>query len=190
MEDRPAGVFTREILRSRGVDVEGLAFVPVGASDKVRAIAQTTKERGGELPFRGVGVLDGDQKSNGASIGCLHLPGTQAPERVVFLGIIARGIDALARRLDQPSTKISDVLNSAVTLPSHHEWIRYAAKRLGVDDGLLWSSMCLAWIKECSDVEELKSFSGEIEKLRGQIFPATLDDSPLESSRQSSLPLP
>ena len=94
------------------------------------------------FPRPSVVFLDGDQD---VSDGCLLLPGGEAPERVVFDGIVAVGTDGVAVRLGRSAAEISDACSSAKLLQNHHEWVKFAADRLSVTGNALWQAMCAEW---------------------------------------------
>jgi energy-coupling factor transporter ATP-binding protein EcfA2 len=91
--------------------------------------------------------LDGDQLQ---VPGCVLLPGSHAPERVVFSEL--RTIPEWGRvhaRIGRRQSDTQEVLDSAFTLPDHHDWIVQAADHLNVNRHVLWHALVLSWVTEC-----------------------------------------
>lgn len=90
--------------------------------------------------------LDADQ---GESVGCLTLPGDEAPERVVFDALREVRWANVADRLKRPFPDVDDACSQAVLLADHHEWIKYASNKLIVGTDQLWQVMCSEWAANC-----------------------------------------
>jgi len=90
--------------------------------------------------------LDGDL---GPSPGCISLPGEDSPERVVFDALRGRNWQNLSERTGRKFSETADACMKAMTLPDHHEWIRYAADKLVLGGDVLRQAMCAEWATNC-----------------------------------------
>jgi len=86
--------------------------------------------------------LDGDQ---GEAIGCLLLPGGDAPERVVFNDLKEVNWRYLWTRVNRDISDVADGCERAMTLENHHDWVNSAANHLRCGGDVLWSAMCGEW---------------------------------------------
>ncbi|RJX36265.1 MAG: ATP-binding cassette domain-containing protein [Desulfurivibrio sp.] len=88
LEDREAETLLREILASSEVTAKLLHRIdmsPVGPSNVVAMLGSLAKA--GKLPYKAVAVVDGDHPDQN----CLSLPGTLAPEQMVYTDLKAKG---------------------------------------------------------------------------------------------------
>ncbi len=90
--------------------------------------------------------LDGDQ---GTSLGCMNLPGEDAPEIVVFEALRSQNWLRLPDRIKRLFTDVDDACRQAMMLGDHHEWIKYAANKLVVGSDTLWQAMASEWAANC-----------------------------------------
>ncbi|MHB8495146.1 MAG: ATP-dependent nuclease, partial [Casimicrobiaceae bacterium] len=120
VEDRSAQVWVREII-ARHPDgqmiMSRIGVSPVGPANVVAMMGKLASE--GKLPQPGLGVLDGDQPP---ADGCERLPGTDAPEQVVFLGLRARNWGSLHERFGIGAGDLHTYLEDAVLTPDYHRW--------------------------------------------------------------------
>lgn len=125
--------------------------IPYGASNVGRALGSMVNTN--RFPRPSVVFLDGDQEP---SDGCFLLPGSDAPERVIFEGVRNNGVDGLATRLSRSPSDVADACTAAMLIGDHHEWIRMAADRLTVTGDVLWQGMCSEWCKHFSPIQANK----------------------------------
>jgi predicted ATPase len=146
MEDERAATMINEIVaKSKQRDlILRYQTIPYGAANVGRALGMMAKEK--RFPRPSIVFLDGDQAS---SDGCSLLPGGDAPERVVFEGLCAKGLDGVANRISRYASDVSDAANAAMLLSDHHEWVRFAADRLAIPGNLMWQRMCAEWCVRC-----------------------------------------
>jgi predicted ATPase len=155
-EDIRSADLLREIIISQDRDLIGrVQFVPFGAASVGRALGQMLNN----FPRPSLVFLDGDQSS---SVGCFLLPGGDAPERVVFEGLLTKNWSGVAERLSRSPSDVIDACTSAMTLAAHHDWVRYAADRLVVGSNVLWQSLCSEWSKQCMKEAEAKTIVDSI----------------------------
>jgi hypothetical protein len=116
------------------------SIIPYGAANLGVALGQMVQARRFRRPTRV--FLDGDQ---GEAVGCIVLPGGDAPERVVFNSLKNHSYRNLWTRIGRDISGVTDACNSAMTLTDHHEWVRMAANQLMCGGEALWSAMCAEW---------------------------------------------
>jgi hypothetical protein len=125
----------------------------VGPSDIVEILGKLSTQS--RLPVKSLGVLDADKP---IKTGCILLPGTEAPEKQVFRDIRSTAVHELAQRLALSDESISDALEKAQSLPNHHNWLEFLARKINQSEAFLWTTMSQIWVKHCichSDVQDL-----------------------------------
>lgn len=141
VEDARGAVFLGEILSRHAGDVYvRCSIIPYGTANLGVALGQITKAK--RFPRPTVVFLDGDQDQ---ADGCVLLPGSDAPERVVFEALRGQKWRHLWTRIGRDVSSVSDACERAMTLPSHHDWIRFAANQLLCGGDALWQAMCSEW---------------------------------------------
>jgi hypothetical protein len=144
VEDTVAEDLLREIIVARGPDIlPRLRFIPYGPANVGRALGQM--KANGRFPDATCIFLDGDQE---ASDGCSVLPGEDAPERVVFEGLIDKWA-LVSQRVGRSASRVADCCEKAMTRGDAHEWIDAAADALLLKGNILWQAMCAVWATEC-----------------------------------------
>jgi len=119
--------------------------------------------------------LDGDQ---GPSVGCLSLPGEDAPERVVFEALRAQNWLQIHSRIKREFPDVTDACTQAMSLPDHHEWIKYAANKLVIGSDTLWQVMCSEWATSCFAQDDAKTILQPIEDALNKVL-ATFPSPPV-----------
>lgn len=159
VEDTAARTFLSEILARHGKDVFARCqIVPFGSSSIGNALGQMVANNRFPRPSRV--FLDGDSQ---ISVGCILLPGKDAPEQVVFRDLKKKGWANLWSRIGRDISEVGDACDSAMTLPNHHDWVRVAANNLKCSRDTLWQSMCAEWAISL-DASEARSITKPIEE--------------------------
>ncbi len=141
VEDVAAKVWLAEILSAHGKEVfTRCNIVPYGAANVGHALGQMAEQ--GRFVRPTCVFLDGD---NDAAVGCIVLPGEDAPERVVFEDLSKRRWGNLWTRVGRDVALVSDACTNVMTLGDHHDWIRVAANQLLCGGEVLWQAMCAEW---------------------------------------------
>jgi hypothetical protein len=86
-------------------------------------------------------IGDGDSEPGP---GCSVLPGSDAPEQVVFKSLRAKNWGHLWTRVSRDISDVYDACTNAMTLP-HHEWVTFAANHVRYGGHALWRAMCAEW---------------------------------------------
>lgn len=147
VEDRSAEVWLREIIarHPEGPTIMSRIKVsPVGPSNVVAMMGRLASE--GKLPQPGVGVLDGDQPE---SQGCARLPGDDAPERVVFLGLRDNNWAGLHERFGIGAGTLHTYLEDALLNPDFHKWPSLVGDRILKSATSVWETMATEWCRVC-----------------------------------------
>ena len=153
VEDLNAAVWLREILSRHAKDLfVRCSIIPYGAANLGVALGQMVV--GNRFPRPTRVFLDGDQ---GASQGCILLPGNDAPERVVFDRLRQHHWRNLWTRIGRDIATVTDACERAMTLADHHDWVRSAANQLMCGGDVLWQAMCCEWAEmaKSDEVKEL-----------------------------------
>lgn len=141
VEDGRAAVFLSELLSRHGREMfVRCSIIPYGAANLGVALGQMVHANRFPRPTRV--FLDGDQ---GEAVGCLLLPGGDAPERVVFERLRIERWRHLWTRIGRDIAMLTDACERAMTLADHHEWVRSAANQLMCGSDVLWQAMCCEW---------------------------------------------
>jgi len=104
--------------------------------------------------------LDGDQAE---SMGCIKLPGDDAPERVVFEQLKKKNWLNVASRTGRDHASIADACSRAMLLQNHHDWINNAATVLVLGGDTLWQALCAEWAANCLPQTDSKRIVQSIE---------------------------
>ncbi|WP_104907564.1 hypothetical protein [Nostoc sp. 'Lobaria pulmonaria (5183) cyanobiont'] len=107
-----------------------------------------------KLPYKSIAVLDGDVVSNGSS--CITLPGTEAPERVVFKELKQLAWPELPARFGIGAGTLLTYLDDSMLEPDHHRWTSMVGDRVIKSSTSVWETLVNQWCKSClkNDVRE------------------------------------
>jgi predicted ATPase len=150
VEDEVAKTLLGEIISQKDRDLfSRLMITTFGSASVGYQLGQMVD--GKRFP-RPVGVvLDGDCEP---AVGCVLLPGVDAPEVLVFEELADCNWGDLWIKLVRDTSEVTDACNASMALTNHHDWIGEAAKRLGVGGGVLWHMMCAEWVSRCMKEED------------------------------------
>jgi predicted ATPase len=147
VEDERSGTLLREILvKTRPLLVPRCQTVAYGAASVGYALGIMANQ--GRFPRPTCVYIDGDQETRD---GCTRLPGSDAPERVVFGELQKQNWADLSTRLNRTFSQVADACSSAMAYADHHEWLRLAGDKLLLGTNILWHAMCAAWVATCLD---------------------------------------
>lgn len=159
VEDIRAGAMLRELIAAKASDVLARCqIIPYGAASVGYALGQMVANN--RFPRPSLVFVDGDKS---AEVGCLQLPGGDAPERVVFEGLRAINWGALSSRVGRSFAEVADACSRVLTTGNHKEWVEAAATTLILGGDQLWQAMCSEWARECvQDSPEVTSILDSI----------------------------
>lgn len=161
VEDPAAKVLLGEILAAYGKDIyPRCVIVPFGATSVGQALGQMVAQQ--RFPRPTCVFLDGDSAD---AIGCVVLPGGDAPEQVVFNGLRVKGWAGISERIGRESSTVHDACNRSMTVSDHHNWITLAATELKCGGEPLWQAMCAEWVKQILSEEDAKKVVYPIENV-------------------------
>jgi predicted ATPase len=148
--------------------------IPYGAASVGIALGSMVHQQ--RFPRPSFVYLDGDQP---ATLGCISLPGDDAPERVVFEALKACNWLNTAARTGRSHSEVADACAQAMTLSEHHDWVRHAATQLVVGGEVLWQALCAEWAVHSLPKELAKPLVQPIlDRLGGisTVIPIAVDD--------------
>jgi predicted ATPase len=141
VEDSAAQIMLEEILTKHNPDAfVRCDIVPYGGTNVGHSLGQMVNEGKFKRPTRV--FIDGD---SAPGIGCIPLPGGDAPEQVVFKTLRSKAWGDLWTRIGRDISLVEDACSSAMTLGDHHDWVRIAANKLRCGGEPLWRAMCAEW---------------------------------------------
>lgn len=147
VEDRSAVILVEEVLaRFRPALLRRIKVLSFGAADVGKTLGRMVQ--GERFPRPTLVVLDGDQDQTD---GTFVLPGGEAPERVVFGVLAGLGWPDVAQRLSRSHAQLVDSATHAMTLPDHHEWLRYVGDAVLLGSEEVWRGMAAIWVQRCCD---------------------------------------
>jgi predicted ATPase len=155
--------------------------IPYGAGSVGIALGSMVHQQ--RFPRASFVYLDGDQPQ---TLGCISLPGDDAPERVVFESLKARNWLNAAARTGRPHAEVSDACVQAMTLSDHHDWVRHAATQIVVGGEVLWQALCAEWAVHCLSTAGARPLVQPIVDRLGGIStvpPIAVDDASIEPGR-------
>ena len=178
VEDHRARDLLREILVVYAPEeVERCRFIQYGAASVGYSLGQMVSRRA--FPGAALVFVDGDKPSG---VGCLRLPGDDAPERVVFEGLKDRNWGSLAERTGREYAPLADACSRAMLASDHKEWVSNAASRLLLPGDVLWPLMCQEWARTRLDEVTGKRIADTLKD--------TLTNYPSSSLPQQTAPVP
>ncbi|HLM52255.1 MAG TPA: AAA family ATPase [Pseudoxanthomonas sp.] len=160
VEDSFAEIWTREILAAHpdgGDLLSHLKISSVGPANVVAMMGKLAFE--GKLPQPGLGVLDGDQES---ASGCVKLPGTQAPEQVVFEGLRAKNWGLLHERFGIGAGSLHSYLEDAMLDPHFHAWPERVGDKILKSKTNVWETMATEWCRISLDDDTRDTFAAAV----------------------------
>jgi predicted ATPase len=165
VEDRDASAWLREIIRAdpRGAGMlQRLDIAVVGPANVVQMLGGLASE--GRLPYKkALAILDGD-KDKGQH--CLVLPGSEAPERIVYSDLKARNYVGLNDRFGIGAGDLFTFLDDAQLEPDHHRWNAGLGDKVLRSSGSVWEVLCNQWCKlDCRSDERTNLVDAIVEKL-------------------------
>lgn len=143
VEDDKAKILIEEIIQAYArqfllrVDV-----IPYGSASVGKSLGTMVHNSRFKRPT--IVILDGDQDP---ALGCVLLPGSDAPERVVFNALQKIAWPDVANFIDRSHSDFVDLANAAMTLPNHHDWVRHVADGIVIGGNELWRAMVKTYIK-------------------------------------------
>jgi hypothetical protein len=161
VEDRRAEVWVREIIARHPAGqtvISRIKVSPVGPANVVAMMGKLASD--GKLPKPGIGVLDGDQQD---SHGCVRLPGNEAPQRVVFLGLRERNWGNLHERFGIGAGDLHTYLEDALLNADFHRWPSLVGDRILKSSTSVWETMATEWCRECLTEAERNAVVGAIQ---------------------------
>ena len=153
VEDDRSKVMLNELLTRHCKELYArCTIIPYGASYLGMALGQMVANK--RFPRPTCVFLDGD---NDSAVGCILLPGGDAPERVVFNELKVRRWGQLWLRVSRDVSLVQDACEKAMLLGDHHDWLQFAANQMMCGSDALWHSMCAEWAfhKTQSDMTSL-----------------------------------
>lgn len=182
VEDARAQRLLVELIAAHAPDVlTRCRTIPYGAASVGIALGSMVNQQ--RFPRPSFVYLDADQP---ATLGCITLPGDDAPERVVFSALKQRDWLNTAARTGRPHSDVSDACSQAMTLTDHHDWVRHAATQLVVGGEVLWQALSAEWACNLVSKEQAKPIVQPIiDRLGGisTVPPIAVDDASIASGR-------
>lgn len=161
-EDARAKILIEEIIASRGLEyLSRMTITPFGKASVGKALGLMKSEN--RFRQKTIVVLDGDQDP---SIGCLLLPGNDAPEVTVFLELQADRWQSIADKLARSHSDMVDLCNRVMTEQDHHNWVKDVADHLLVGGDELWRAMARRW---CTITSHSQNCDELFEQIRSEI---------------------
>lgn len=159
VEDNAAKTWLAEILSKHFQNFfQRCQIVPYGAANLGMALGQMVHNK--RFPRPTCVFLDGD---NGEATGCILLPGSDAPERVIFARLRRERWGDLWTRVGRDISLVADACERATLLGDHHDWVRFAANQLRCGGDTLWQAMCAEWAAR-SNSSDLNFIGDAIER--------------------------
>jgi hypothetical protein len=163
VEDRIAEIWVREMIarhQNGPTILSRIRISSVGPANVVRVMGELAAA--GKLPQPGLGVLDGDQTT---APGCAVLPGGDAPERVIFNGLRAKGWGKLHERFGIGAGDLHSYLDDVVLDPNFHRWPNLLGDRIIKSAVSVWETLVTEWCKECLLDLDRDALIGSVENL-------------------------
>lgn len=146
VEDEEAKAFLWELLKSKqdryDEFVKRISVTAVGSCSVVDSLNTLASK----LPHKSISVVDGDKKVDYPN--CLSLPGTHAPEKMVFQDLKNLNWNNLSSRFGVGAGSLHKILNDAMLEPDHHTWNEYVGNHIQLSKDAVWSILISEWQKQ------------------------------------------
>jgi len=152
VEDKESQILLREIIASHDDGQNILSQISlnvVGPANVVSILGDLSEDN--KLPYKGLGVLDGDYDE---TVGCIKLPGNEAPEIVVFKGLKELNWPELPERFGVGAGQLFSCLEDAFLSPHHHKWTEMIGDKIRMSSNGVWSILAKQWCKSALSGEE------------------------------------
>ncbi|MDF7662386.1 AAA family ATPase [Erwiniaceae bacterium L1_54_6] len=160
VEDESAKIWLSEIIATRKLSYLARCKISTfGAASVGKALGTMVATDRFERPT--IIVLDGDQDE---SAGCFILPGEEAPERLIFNDLEAKGLPDVATKISRSHADLVDAVQQAILLPDHHDWVKYVADKITIGGNDLWRAFCTSWMIHCADQNTANDIIEQIEE--------------------------
>jgi predicted ATPase len=162
VEDRDAEQLLHEILSSSNDSAPLLGRIeisPVGPANVVALLGELGQ--GGRLPYPSLAILDGDHQAPN----CLSLPGTVAPERMVYAELRGAGWPDLPERFGVGAGTLFGVLEDAMREPDHHKWNALVGDQVRKSASSVWEILAKEWSRSCLNPLDRERIAGRIADL-------------------------
>ncbi|RYD85995.1 MAG: AAA family ATPase, partial [Verrucomicrobiaceae bacterium] len=141
VEDVWAGAMLREIVIATNADlIPRIQIIPYGGAGVGQSLGMMAHQN--RFPRPTVVTVDGDQK---AFLGCVMLPGGDAPEHVVFEGLSGVQWADVYQRVGRGFSDVAEACSRAMLTSDHHLWLSEASNALFLTKEILWQAMCSEW---------------------------------------------
>lgn len=162
VEDREAAVLLREIIATdaRGSEIiQRIRIFSVGPANVVQLLGKLGHDK--RLPYRSLAFVDGETAE---SAGVLRLPGSEAPEIVVFKELREQQWSDLAARFGIGAGTLHSVLEDAMLEPDHHGWTTLIGDKIVKSSHSVWETMANEWTRKCLPAAEAKRLVDAIDE--------------------------
>lgn len=160
VEDTFGEIWTREILAAHPEGADLLTHLKISAVGPANVVAMMGKLGSeGKLPQPGLGILDGDQE---LKLGCITLPGTQAPEQVVFQGLRGSNWGQLHERFGIGAGSLHAYLEDAMLSEDFHRWPERVGDKILKSKTSVWETMATEWCRVCLTEEVRDAFAASV----------------------------
>lgn len=164
VEDRDSSILLNEIIRAdkRGPDLlQRVDIAAVGPANVVQMLGSLAIAN--KLPYKkAIAFVDGDTE---VSSGCGKLPGSEAPERVVFADLKQKDYQDLSERFGIGAGDLFMFLDDAQTQPDHHDWTSFVGDKVLKSKLSVWELLCNQWCKLGCRIDERKAIVDRITEL-------------------------
>lgn len=158
LEDEESITFFWEILKQDSARydeyLKKLSTKAVGSCSVVNTLNSLAMQN--KLPYKSISIVDGDKRDEYPN--CISLPGTKAPERMVFEELKALNWNRLDERFGIGAGTLFQYLDDATLLTDHHDWTTYVGNKIKNSKSSVWSIMVDEWCKQCLDSTTKEQF--------------------------------
>jgi len=143
VEDSSAKILVEEIIARTDLSLlSRVQIIPYGAANVGKSLGLMNHQN--RFPKPTIVLLDGDQDS---SDGCLVLPGSDAPERIIYEDLNQIGFPNVSTIISRSHSDLVNHCQSAMGLPDHHDWNKSVADNIVCGGNELWRALCRSWVE-------------------------------------------
>lgn len=161
VEDKTAAILLGEVLARKRPDIaRRIVITAFGSAEVGKSLGLMVEQDRFSRPT--LVVLDGDQNP---AVGCILLPGDEAPEKVVFEALDAAGWPGVAQQVGRSHADLVDAARAAMTTNDHHDWVRQVGDAVLIGGNELWRAMVASWIQHCVTDAEFQNILDQVDEL-------------------------
>lgn len=160
VEDIAARTLVIEMIRKKSPEIlPRINIIPAGTAEVLKSLAKLKFTE--KLPYKSLIILDGDMPS---CEGAIKLPGTLAPEIIIFNDLKDKNWSELEKRFGVGAGDLYSYLDNAMLEEDHHKWCSLVGDRILKSRESVWEVLSERWVHICCPTDTLNNLVESVEE--------------------------